>query len=140
MKNDATTTVRRLLAQHGVPDAVSVRVQAWLSPSGDDERPRANLTIGHGIGSGRRETATISFPNEDALLEHIGDRERVAAFLCLGVGAMPSSERPELPDWISSSEGARRTRSDLRRASTLADGACRGEFRDADGAMQGTPF
>jgi hypothetical protein len=140
MNSDLTHVVRRALAQHGVPDAVSAHVWTWSSPAGDDGWARANLTIGHGDEDRRRETAMISFEDETALVEHVSDRSRVAAFICLGVGAMPASARPDLPDWIASSEEARRTRSDLRRASALADGAVRGEKPDPAPSAPGTPF
>lgn len=140
MTSDLTHAVRRALAQHGVPDAVSSHVWTWTSPAGDDGSARANLTIGHGEEDKRRETAMISFEDEGALLEHVSDRGRVAAFLCLGVGAMPASARPDLPDWIASSEDARRTRSDLRRAAGLADAAARGERPDPAPSAPGTPF
>lgn len=140
MNSDLTHVVRRAFAQHGVPDAVSAHVWTWTSPAADDGSARANLTIGHGGKDKRRETAMISFEDEAALLEHVSDRSRVAAFVCLGVGAMPASVRPDLPDWIASSEEARRTRSDLRRASALADGAARGERHDSAPSAQGTPF
>ncbi len=140
MTSDLTHAVRRALAQHGVPDAVSAHVWTWTSPADDDGTARANLTIGHGDEGKRRETAMTSFEDEGALLEHVSDRGRVAAFLCLGVGAMPASARPELPDWIASSEEARRTRDDLRRASGLADAAARGGRSDATPPAPGTPF
>lgn len=137
MNDTGADMVRDALMRHGMDPDLARHID--LARTEGPDGPRGLVTIGYVRAGRRHETAMVSTPTPDEAVALVMDRDRIAALLSLGVRAMPSGERPPLPDWVARHPGAQETRRGLDRARALAADAANGRLHEdkaeADGDL-----
>lgn len=111
----AISTIAATLLALGLPAEVAATVAVTPLPDG-----QASVTIGYDKG-GRRKVVAETLTTLDGALAIVADRNRIAGLIALGVRAMPVSQRPTLPDWVSASPEVARHDAMRARASSMAE-------------------
>lgn len=144
MEQSLAAIARAHLRSHGLPEEIVNLIEVTTSPSPTDDGTRGNISIGYQSGGRRRETTIASMSSVEEAIDVLKDRGRIASIIALGLQAMPRSERPDAPVWVTGDDNARQTLRDMDRARGLANRAARGERPDriADDARKddGKPF
>jgi hypothetical protein len=121
----AISSVAATLLALGLPAEVAATVAVAPLPGG-----QASVTIGYEKG-GRRKVVAETLTTLDGALAIVADRDRIAGLIALGVRAMPASQRPTLPDWVSASPEVARHDAMRARAAVLASGRAAGSTASA---------
>lgn len=128
--SDFSIAVRSAIMAMGFSEDIANLVHLDRVESYEEGAPaRGLITIGYITKRAgkdhRNELASVNISTLCEAIDYACDRDRIGTLICLGMRAMPSDIRPELPEWFDQGDADRVTR-DLRRAGKIADLSARG--------------